>query len=97
MTSPRPERGLELGPLTSKNWNKGDESSLMCISSPPLLSVVGRMLGVEFLAVLHSAEETRPQQEVERVLMQILHPGIHAAARELTILPSIHLESRYWL
>ena len=47
------------------------------------------MLGVEFLAVLHSAEETRPQQEVERVLMQILHPGIHAAARELTILTSI--------
>ena len=46
------------------------------------------MLGVEFLAVLHSAEETRPQQEVERVLMQILHPGIHAAAGELTILPT---------
>ena len=40
------------------------------------------MLGVEFLAVLHSAEETRPQQEVERVLMQIFHPGIHAAAGE---------------
>ena len=44
------------------------------------------MLGVEFLAVLDSAEETRPQQEVERVLMQILHPGIHAAAGELTVL-----------
>ena len=40
------------------------------------------MLGVEFLAVLHSAKETRPQQEVERVLMQILYPGIHAAAGE---------------
>ena len=40
------------------------------------------MLGVEFLAVLDSAEETRPQQEVERVLMQILHPGVHAAAGE---------------
>ena len=44
------------------------------------------MLGVEFLAVLDSAEETRPQQEVERVLMQILHPGIHTAAGLLTIL-----------
>ena len=51
------------------------------------------MLGVEFLAVLHSAEETRPQQEVERVLMQILHPGIHAAAGELTILTSIKIEN----
>ena len=50
------------------------------------------MLGVEFLAVLDSAEETRPQQEVERVLMQILNPGVHAA--ELSILPSIHLESQ---